>query len=89
MKQTPIRKQIRIQRLQDKNNMAGSAFNPGGHTSESLDARETALKNEWRTWTQKQIEEKRAEIKKMTKHWQGSWPFEWCVFERTYGLNPY
>ena len=35
-----IARQIKIQRLQSKNRMVGKTFNPGGHTSESLDARE-------------------------------------------------
>ena len=31
---------IRIQKMQNKNRMVGKTFNPGGHTSESLDLRE-------------------------------------------------
>lgn len=31
---------IRIQKLQNKNRMVGKTFNPGGHTSKSLDGRE-------------------------------------------------
>ena len=35
-----IRKQIRVQRLQDKNRMVGQTFNPQGHTGVSLKGRE-------------------------------------------------
>lgn len=36
-----ISKQIKVQRLQDKNRMVGQTFNPQGHTIESLNGRET------------------------------------------------
>lgn len=32
---------IKIQKLQNKNRMVGQTFNPGGHTSASLDSRES------------------------------------------------
>jgi hypothetical protein len=35
-----IARQIKIQKLQTKNRMVGQTFNPSGHTSESLQARE-------------------------------------------------
>ena len=35
-----IAKQIRIQKLQNKNRMVGKTFNPAAHTSESLKQRE-------------------------------------------------
>ena len=35
-----IARTIRIQKMQTRNRMVGQTFNPGGHTSESLDQRE-------------------------------------------------
>tara|TARA_R110001606_G_scaffold260183_2_gene407975 strand:- start:28808 stop:29116 length:309 start_codon:yes stop_codon:yes gene_type:complete len=40
MKKMSHARTIRIQKLQNKNRMVGKTFNPGGHTSESLNGRE-------------------------------------------------
>ena len=35
-----LHREIKVQKLQNKNRMVGQTFNIGGHTSESLDGRE-------------------------------------------------
>ena len=48
MRQMKIARQIKIQRLQDKNRMVGQTFNPSGHTSQSLAERERKLVEEYK-----------------------------------------
>lgn len=57
MKQMSIRKQIRIQRIQNKNRMTGKTFNPTGITSEQLRDREIKLRNEWEKLSKVEIQE--------------------------------
>ena len=49
-----IAREIRINRLQNKNRMTGHTFNPGGHTSESLAKREVELIAKYKAMTEKE-----------------------------------
>ena len=59
-------------------------FNPSGITSEQIKTREQTFVNEMK---QKSIEERKAywnKVKEMLEDWQGSWAWQWCVFERQF-----
>lgn len=84
MRKMSLARQIRVQKLQDKNRMVGETFNPSGITSEQIQTREQVFINEWKNKT---ISERRtywANMQEMDKVWVGSWPWEWCAFSRAF-----
>jgi hypothetical protein len=82
MKQMSIRKQIRVQRLQDKNRMVGQTFNPSGITSEQIRTREQGFVIEMKSKTQTERQEYWNKIKPIIDNWEYSWDWQWCVFQR-------
>lgn len=62
-------------------------FNPGGHTAENLRDRETKYIAELEAMTAEARQAIRNNIKAMEEVWKGSYPWEWCVFIRRYGLK--
>jgi hypothetical protein len=87
MKQMPIRKQIRIQRLQNKNCMVGKTFNPSGITSEQIIIRENNFVHEMKLKTLPERQRYWNENEKIRLNWKYSWPWEWCAFERNFIYN--
>jgi len=79
-----LAREIRIQKLQDKNRMVGQTFNPSGFTSGQLNERERNFVLEMKS---KGIEyrinwwKEREEVR---EQWKGSWPWEWSTFERNF-----
>lgn len=82
-----IRRQIQIGRKQSKNRMVGQTFNPSGITSEQIDARERTYVADWQAKGEDAIQAERARINEMREGWPCSWPWEWCAFERNFGLS--
>lgn len=80
MTKYPIRKQIRVQRLQDKHRMVGQTFNPGGHTDESLKQREKEVIKETQNMTDAEIIELGDKYKAIEK---------WKEESKTYGSNSF
>lgn len=80
-----LARQIKIQRLQTKNRMVGSTFNPSGITSQDILNREEKFVKEMKEkgleYRKQWLQEKR----EIMEQWQGSWPWEWCVFSRYFG----
>lgn len=87
-----IAREIKIQRLQDKNRMVGETFNPSGITSKQIGDRETVFITEWQNKT---LEERKS-------YWKGvkevlnfrkennihiSWEWEWGAFSRHFIFN--
>lgn len=84
-----IARQIRVQKLQNKNRMVGQTFNPSGHTSESLNTREQELINQYKNMLPTQREELYNQFKEMN-NWKEknnihcSNSFEQNVFMRNF-----
>lgn len=57
MRKMSIAREIRINRIQNKNRMTGQTFNPGGHTSESLATREQELVNKYKAMSKEERKE--------------------------------
>lgn len=63
-----LAREIKIQKLQTKNRMVGKTFNPGGHTSESLDARERAEINRIKSLSKQEFLKLGDNYSKITKY---------------------
>lgn len=57
MRKMSLAREIKINRLQNKNRMTGQTFNAGGHTSESLKEREQKLITEHKAMSHEQRQE--------------------------------
>ena len=79
-----IAREIRIQRLQDKNRMVGQTFNPSGITSAEIDSREKKWVKEMKSKPQEELQAYYKNMKEMQKDWHHSYPWEWCAFERNF-----
>ena len=84
MKTYSIKKQIRIQKLQNKHRMVGQAFNPSGITSEQIRTRENNFTDKFDKMTKEERRQYWQNTAKVREIWQGSYPWEWCVFIRHY-----
>lgn len=82
-----IARQIRIQRLQDKNRMVGQTFNPSGITAEELKAKDEDFRAKYEAMTFQE----RVEVWNKIKAWDEvndySWPRAWCLFEQEFVFN--
>jgi hypothetical protein len=87
MRKMSIAREIKINRLQNKNRMTGQTFNVGGHTSESLQEREHKEIEAIKALNAIEYEEKRQYCIWQQKQ-QGSNLFETNVFIRNFGLKP-
>lgn len=79
-----LAKEIKVQRLQDKNRMVGETFNPTGITSEEIASRELLFINEMAS---KDLEQRIIywnNAKKIISLKLGSWAWEWCAFKRSF-----
>ena len=59
-------------------------FNASGITSEQIKDRKTVFIVDMKS---KSLEERQAyfdNMQEMNQVWNGSWPWEWCVFERNF-----
>lgn len=87
MKTMSIAKQIRIQRKQDKNRMAGKTFNPSGITSEQITSRENTFISEMESKTQQERQKYWDKVLDILKEREQnnihcSWSWDWCAFQR-------
>ena len=83
-KKMSIAREIRIQRLQDKNRMVGQTFNPSGITSAEIDSREKKWVKEMKSKPQEELQAYYKNMKEMQKDWHHSYPWEWSAFERNF-----
>lgn len=87
MKKIPLRREIKIQRLQNKNRMVGQTFNPSGITSEKIQERKERFLNEMKSKPPKDRKAYWDGVQKILRERKEhgihcSWEWEWCVFER-------
>lgn len=61
-------------------------FNSSGITAEQIKSREKKYLEDLSTKSAEEIEQLRINIKELTSNRKGSWEWEWCVFQRHYGL---
>lgn len=84
MRKMSLRREIQIQRKQNKNKMVGQTFNPSGITSEQIRERENKFITDLKNKTQHEREQYWKEREQVRQIWIGSWPWEWCIFERNF-----
>ena len=82
-----IAKQIRIQRLQDKNRMVGKTFNPSGITAEQIETRERNWVAEMKAKSQEELQAYYKNMQEMKKDWNYSYPWEWNAFTRNFYVD--
>jgi hypothetical protein len=61
-------------------------FNVSGITSEQIKARESEFVETWKAKSEAERNEYKRNINKMREVWDSSWPWEWCAFQRAFGL---
>ena len=62
-------------------------FNPSGITAEEIEERQRKFIAEWEAKTAAERNEYRKNVLEITKLRNGSWEWEWCTFERAFGLH--
>jgi hypothetical protein len=79
-----IARQIQIGKKQSKNRMVGQTFNPSGITSQMLDDRERQFVEEMKSKSSEERNQYWENAQELQEIWQGSWPWEWCAFQRNF-----
>lgn len=82
-----LAREIRINRLQNKNRMTGQTFNTSGITSEQIVQRERTWVKEMQSKSQEELQAYRNNMEEMQKGWNHSYPWEWCAFERNFYVD--
>lgn len=64
--------------------MVGKTFNPSSITSEQIIDRETSFVSAFKETSLEMRQAYWKNVKEMQEVWQGSWPWEWCAFQRNF-----
>jgi hypothetical protein len=82
-----IAREIRINRIQNKNRMTGQTFNPSGITSQQIKDRERDFVLDMQSKTQQERQAYWMQSEEVRKDWNHSYPWEWAAFTRNFIFN--